>query len=508
MDQKQKKIIIIGAGVSGLTTGIYGQNHRFFTEIFEKNRLSGGLCTSWERAGIPVDGCIHWLTGTKQGSQLRALWDEVGAFNDEEIINSDNFGTIEFNGKTVTLWNDLNKLQNELIEISPEDERIIKKFIKYIVKIQNMHLPVEMPVSTMSIKDFLEIGIDMIPYLYVYLRCTKTQLSDFAKKFKSPVLQNAVDNIVPGGVNLHSALYAFGSVASGNGGVLKGGSRTLIKNMENKYLSVGGKINFNSEISKIIVKNGIAVGVQLKNGEEHYADYVVSATDPFNTLCLLSSNFDIPCYTKRINNKNFPIPSCVLVSLKVDSEEIKKLGLTTSYEFPVKPFFAGNSQQFSIKIRDYSYDPTFVKDGKTFVNVLIPQFDADYDFWNSFNKEEYKKTKLDLGEKVVEMIVEKFPTLKNKIELIDVCTQKTFERYVHSYRGSYQSYIITGKGKMITNNGKVKGAKNLGLASQWSISPGGLPIALLSGKFAIQRILKFEKRNFRITKKIKPKFSI
>lgn len=508
MEEKQKKIIIIGAGISGLTTGIYGQNHGFFTEIFEKNPCSGGLCTSWERAGLPVDGCIHWLTGTKQDSQLRPLWDEVGAFKSDEIIYSDNFGTIEFDGKVITLWNDLKKLEKELIEVSPEDEKLIKKLIKYIVKIQNMHLPVEMPVSTLSIKDFLGVGIDMIPFLHVYLKCTNIQLSTFAKKFKSPVIQNAVCNIVPGGVNLYSGLYAFGSVASGNGGVLKGGSKTLVKNMENKYLSVGGKINFNSEILKIIVKDGRAIGIELKNGEQHFADYIVSATDPFNTLNLLPQNFDIPCFTKRINNINYPIPSCVLVSFKVDAKEKEKLGLTSTYEFPVKPFFAGNSRQFSIKLRDYSYDKTFIKNGKTFMNVLIPQFDNDYDYWNSFNKDDYRKAKIELGTKVLEMIVEKFPSLENKIELIDVCTHKTFERYVHSYRGSYQSFVLTAKGKMITNNGKVKGAKNLVLASQWSISPGGLPIALLAGKFAIQRILKFEKQNYKITKKIKPKFSI
>ena len=39
-------------------------------------------------------------------------------------------------------------------------------------------------------------------------------------------------------------------------------------------------------------------------------------------------------------------------------------------------------------------------------------------------------------------------------------------------------------------NGKIRGIDNLYIAGQWIMSPGGLPIAAVSGKFAIQRILK------------------
>lgn len=502
-----KKIIIIGSGISGLSAGIFGQNNGFLTEIFEKNPVSGGLCSSWERPGMLVDGCIHWLTGTGEKTPLRNLWSELRAFSEEEIISPDNFGTIECDGQKVVLWNNLNKLYNELISISPEDKKIIKKLIKYIVKFQNMHLPIEQPVSTMNLFDFLQIGFSMIPYLPSYIKCTKIQLSDFANKFKSPVLKNCISKIVPGEVNLYCALYAYGSRVANNAGLLKGGSKTLVKNLENSYEKLGGKIHLNSEVKNFIFENKKVIGIETKNDEKFYADYVVSAMDPFNTLSLLPNSCSCKFFTSKLHNKNYPIPSCLLASFEVDKNELEKLNISSSYEFFIKPFLVGKTMQNSIKLHSFMYDSSFIKDNKTLVTVLLPQYADDYEYWNSFNsKAEYTDAKNEIGNKIKNEIINHFPSLKNGINLIDVCTEKTFEKYVHSYKGAYQSFMWTSKGKLLTHNGKIKNAKNLILASQWSITPGGLPPAMLSGKFAIQRILKKEHRKHKITKRIKYRF--
>ena len=71
----------------------------------------------------------------------------------------------------------------------------------------------------------------------------------------------------------------------------------------------------------------------------------------------------------------------------------------------------------------------------------------------------------------------------------------TYERYMNAYHGSYMSFIVTAEGKQIKMKGKLKGINNLYVAGQWTNSPGGLPVAAASGKFAIQRILKDKKQS-------------
>ena len=43
-------IIIIGAGIAGLTAGCYGQMNGYRTRIFESHNKPGGLCTAWKRS--------------------------------------------------------------------------------------------------------------------------------------------------------------------------------------------------------------------------------------------------------------------------------------------------------------------------------------------------------------------------------------------------------------------------------------------------------------------------
>ena len=74
----EKSIIIIGAGIAGLSAGCYGQMNGYRTRIFEMDTKPGGLCTTWERKGYKIDGCIHWLVGSRPGTSFYRIWEELG----------------------------------------------------------------------------------------------------------------------------------------------------------------------------------------------------------------------------------------------------------------------------------------------------------------------------------------------------------------------------------------------------------------------------------------------
>jgi uncharacterized protein with NAD-binding domain and iron-sulfur cluster len=42
-----KKIIIIGAGMAGLSAGCYARMNGYEAEIYESHSLPGGLCAAW-----------------------------------------------------------------------------------------------------------------------------------------------------------------------------------------------------------------------------------------------------------------------------------------------------------------------------------------------------------------------------------------------------------------------------------------------------------------------------
>ena len=58
----ENSIIVIGAGIAGLSAGCYGQMNGYRTQIFEKGSSPGGLCTSWRRNGYIFNGCCLLYT--------------------------------------------------------------------------------------------------------------------------------------------------------------------------------------------------------------------------------------------------------------------------------------------------------------------------------------------------------------------------------------------------------------------------------------------------------------
>ena len=103
-----------------------------------------------------------------------------------------------------------------------------------------------------------------------------------------------------------------------------------------------------------------------------------------------------------------------------------------------------------------------------------------------------------VANEVAKRIEKAFPEVKDTMEYLDAWTPLTYERYCNAYHGSYMSFVTTPYGKQIKMKGQLKGIKNLYVAGQWTNSPGGLPVAVASGKFAVQRILKKQHRDINI----------
>ena len=98
-DFEMKQVIIIGAGIAGITAGIYARQSGFDVTIYESHTIPGGASTSWRRGGYYFEGGLHWLTGSSPESQLYRLWREVGALDDSvDVYNRDPFFNYELDG--------------------------------------------------------------------------------------------------------------------------------------------------------------------------------------------------------------------------------------------------------------------------------------------------------------------------------------------------------------------------------------------------------------------------
>ena len=67
---------------------------------------------------------------------------------------------------------------------------------------------------------------------------------------------------------------------------------------------------------------------------------------------------------------------------------------------------------------------------------------------------------------------------------------------MNTSNGVYMSFFFMPRGGMYSHTGELRNLKDFYLSGQWLQGPGGLPIAMTQGKFAIQRICKKENLSF------------
>lgn len=493
-----KSIVIVGAGIAGLTAGIYAQQAGFSTTIYEQHSIAGGLCTGWDRKGYHIDGCIHWLTGTRPGTALNNAWRAVGALGDDITLHQHtSFGQYHYPEGTITLWQDLERTRRELLALSPQDSAEIDTFIAYIKGLAGMEVPALCPMDMMPFKQLLPFMAGMKDAGQVMSATNRYTCTQYGLRFKHPAIQKMFADCMPQGYSVSAFLFSLAAFCGGNAAVPMGGSRALAQRMQQKHLALGGTLHLGTGVQQICVQRGVATGVLLQNGEVCSADYVISACDA-NLLFknLLQDKYTPKAYTQRYANPTVnPVSSSVLCSFAAAADVSS---LPSSLNFAPHPYRCGNHTVQYLGVKTYAYDPSFAPQNNCVIEVNTMLSGQDFAYWQNLCKDKpaYTAEKQRLAAEIQQKLEEALPQLKGTLTLLDVATPVTFYRYTGAYQGAWMSFIGTPKAKRLHHKGPVKGVKNLYFAGQWTQTSGGLPIALTSGKFAVQYICKKEKLNY------------
>lgn len=185
----RKSIAIIGAGIAGLAAGSYAQMNGYDSVIFELHDKPGGLCTSWKRKGYTIDGCIHHLAGLKPSSEIHKVWQELGLADTQDFIFFDEIVQVEADGQALTIYSDIDRLEQHMKAISPEDSEAIDEYVaaaRAFTRIDLLAFPI------LSTWDIARKFLPVFPLMGKYGGIT---LEQFAEKFKNPFLRKAFPTV-------------------------------------------------------------------------------------------------------------------------------------------------------------------------------------------------------------------------------------------------------------------------------------------------------------------------
>ncbi|MEU3957036.1 NAD(P)-binding protein, partial [Streptomyces achromogenes] len=190
------RVIIIGAGVSGMAAGCYAQMSGMGTRIFEKHVLPGGCCTAWSRDGYLLDYCIEWLSGTAPGTAAHQVWRELGALDGKTITHFDLFNrVVDVDGRSVSFYNDPDRLERHLLEISPADETLIRSFCRDLRRFATLDLHPLKPSPLRTPREKARFVRTLLPVFRLLWRTAETPMHTFADRFQDPLLRKAFRNI-------------------------------------------------------------------------------------------------------------------------------------------------------------------------------------------------------------------------------------------------------------------------------------------------------------------------
>jgi hypothetical protein len=259
-------MIIIGAGIAGLAAGCYAQMNGYQTQIFEMHDRPGGLCTTWHRQGFVFDGCIHYLFGSAPGQPFYQLWEELGVVPQQQFVHHDELLRVsEPDGKTLIVYSNPDRLEQHLKELSPIDRRLISDFCAGIRTFTHFDLSLlqQQPKALMQLKDWGKLAKKMLPFICPLARWGNLSAAEFADRFQDPFLRRAIPQMfgwedIP--VMVGMSLLAY--MHTKNAGFPLGGSLQFAEKIADRYLELGGKIHYESQVEKVLIEKHQAIGLR------------------------------------------------------------------------------------------------------------------------------------------------------------------------------------------------------------------------------------------------------
>ena len=488
----EKSLIIIGAGIAGLSAGCYAQMNGYSSRIYEMHTLPGGLCTSWQRKGYTIDGCIEWLVGSSPKHSYYRLWQEVGLIQGREIIYLDEMmQTVTRDGQTFTLYTDLDRLQQHMLELSPEDRPLIEDMIGAARHFLSFDMPADGPPSEMiGVLEKAKMMGRLLPHLPVLQKWSKVSLGELAQRFKSPLLREAFESMWHPEMTSVFILITLAWLHDRAAGYPIGGSLPLARAVEQRYLNLGGQIHYKSRVARILVENDRAVGIRLENGQEERADVVISAADGHATIFDMLEGKYVDDTVRQHYDKYTPFPPLVFVGLGVNrtfEDEPRRIsGLRLALE---QPLILGDQTVTGVGVRINNYDPTLAPAGKTSITA---SFHTHYAYWKALHadSEQYEAKKREIGDFIVGVLDKRYPGLAAQVEMVDVSTPMTFEEYTGNWQASYEGWLPTPENAFSEMRKTLPGLDSFYMVGQWVAPGGGLPSGVKTARDALQVLCK------------------
>ncbi|MBD3353514.1 MAG: NAD(P)-binding protein [Candidatus Lokiarchaeota archaeon] len=521
--------VIIGGGIAGLIVGNILTYNGLKSIIVEKNYKTGGYVTNFTRGDYRFDAVIHFINGCGSGGMVNQI---LKSFKGENVVDW-------LKLKEIFHWVDVDNKYELHVPISLEEqvETLVKEFPHEehgIRKFYARYSKVVIWLMSWFTKGFFGkvwLWLSKFPTFVRFITHVGKPIKNIIDPYISdPILKEMMTALCISFGMFRDEMSAMTWLMSEMSYRLEGawypigGGGKLSKGLNDLFLERGGKVILNAKVTELIVENKQAIGIRYvkKNKDykkdkntkitrEIFGNYIINDIDLTNFVNNIApKNTFSDKFVQKINNKD-TTDSSVVVFIGLDFD-VKDYGIN---DYELWRFYKSNATKANLEYIHHSMDyqnlpiemitfysngdTTCCPKGKTCLSMIYYAHTEDWKVHleNGKRGKHYKELKKKVADQFVDILSNaiKIPDLKSHIEVIEVSTPLTLQRYCETKNGAHMGFRMTPELSMLEPVGNQSPIRNLIFTGQWCRPGGGVSASMLGGLSAAELILKKHSRN-------------
>jgi prolycopene isomerase len=485
--------IVIGSGLGGLSCALHLAKRGLHVVVLEKQPRVGGYSQSYLRGGTYFDVSQHVLAGLAEGQAFYRLLDYLQVIDKLSIETRDPMFVSSFPDGEYTLPGGGEELSDYLKSIRPNHRRNIDRYFATVRRIveENFEL-------------FWTGEVDVGRYFPArYFKRTYEDL--LLEHFDDPRLHALLGQLWQS-TGLPSRLCAA-NWAVEVGGMhwltgnfhIEGGGQRLSEAMAETLEEAGGVVRLASLVSRLIVADRRASGVELESGERLFAPVVVSNASPHQTYFdLLDPDLLPRAYAYKLRNME---PSCSLLTLYLGLDRpARELGVDAHTLFVNHRDDNHESYRLAM-VEDYERTDYMVTDytdpagashpaGRGVLQMLEV---APGRPWTTVGRGEYEEKKARVRETLLAKLSRRFPNVVRHVNICELATPRTMARVTRNPHGAVYGWAQTPAQADIHRFGAKSIFAGLYFTGAWCRGGGGGYMGtVINGRVSAREILQRE----------------
>lgn len=498
--KKQYDVIVIGAGNGGLAAAANTAKAGCKTLLLEKHNIPGGCATSFKRGRFEFEPSLHELcsVGTKEKPNVvynvfSSLDAKINWCYEHDIFRVICKGE---NGYDVTLKAGIHEFCKSIDDEVPGSYENVKAFLDLKPKINA------------AIDYIYEMkgqpnGLVMLLKHADFMRAAGHSVEEVMDALNIPKkAQNLINTywgylgVPTDELNAMHFLNMVHDYVVDGAAMPKHRSHELSLALIDVITKHGGEVWYNSEVTKILYKEDGSVAGVVANGEEVYADEVISNVIPNNIFNMSDPNKIPEQNMKLANARDFGISvATVYLGMDCTAEELGIKDYTIFIQGDSNPRKQNdNREEDGLYIVNCLNNvvPDSSPEGTCTLFFTIPIY--GHDVPKDLKVEDYKKYKNEIAKKYIEDAEKVLNVnIMDHIEEISVATPVTFARYLGTPEGTIYGYKLSGWDSLMARTAAEKedyAIPGLSFCGGHYLRGDGYSCAYLMGEMVGKRVAK------------------